>query len=220
VPPEEQLRRLTPVLERLHGLGPETRLSVDTRSAVVAREAIRRGVAIINDVSAGTHDPDLLPAVAEAGVSLILMHMSPDYPATPAADDPDIVLTVREFLGRRVEAALRAGVALSCLAVDPGIGFGKTMADNWRLAWRAREIGQGLLVVLGVSRKRFLETAPPPDVDLPPDWSDFVTMFQGSARHPRDAATTALTVLAARRGVAIHRVHQVRAVTANVNTPT
>jgi len=205
VPAEEQLGRLLPVLERLRDLPPEVLISVDTRSAQVAEEAIRAGAAIINDISAGTHDQELLPTVARAGASMILMHMSPNYPATPESDDRDIVATVRAYLAGRAAAAMRVGIAPERIALDPGVGFGKTMADNWRLALRAQAVGSGFPVVLGVSRKRFLETAPPPDVPLPPQWGELLVSFQAGAKHPRDPATAALTTLAV--GVPIHRVH-------------
>jgi dihydropteroate synthase len=209
VPAEEQLRRLLPVLERLRDLPASVLISVDTRSAAVARAAIRAGAAIINDISAGTHDPEMLPTVASSSASIILMHISPNYPAPADADDPDIVATVRDYLAGRAAAALRAGIPAARLALDPGIGFGKTMADNWRLATRAHEISPEFPIVLGVSRKRFLETARPPDAALSPEWPNLVAAFQASALHPRDAATAALTVLVARRRVAIHRVHEV-----------
>ena len=86
------------------------------------------------------------------------------------------------------------------------------MADNWRLAWRAGEIEVGFPIVplvLGISRKRFLETAPPADVPIPSAWPLLIEQFAGADKHPRDPATAALTVLMAGRGVAIHRVHEV-----------
>src|SRR5207253_300515 len=142
------------------------------------------------------HDPELLPTVARAGASVILMHMSPNYPATPEHDDRDIVDTVRAYLAARAAAALQAGIRRERMALDPGVGFGKTMADNWRLALRADAVGSGFAVVLGVSRKRFLETAPPADVPLPEKWGELVARFQVGAKHPRDPATAALTTLA------------------------
>jgi dihydropteroate synthase len=221
VAPGEQLRRLLPVLQQLQDLPPGVLISVDTRSAAVAREAIRAGAAIINDISAGTHDPEMLPAVAETAASVILMHTSANYPTTPAADDPDIVATVRKVMAERVRAAMQAGIPAKRIALDPGIGFGKTMADNWRLAWRAAELGEGFPIVplvLGISRKRFLETPAPRDVPVPEVPPDLLRQFAGAGRHPRDAATAALTFLVSRRGVAIHRVHEVAVLARQFNS--
>lgn len=182
---------------------------MDTRSAAVARAALEAGAGIINDISAGEHDPELLEVVARQGAGLILMHMSPGYPVTPAADDADVVGTVRAYLEGRARAAMAAGIAAERIAVDPGIGFGKTMGDNWRLALRAGEISERFPVVVGVSRKRFLETAVPGDVALPAGWEEVVARLRSSplVGHARDAVTAALTRLVAPG--AIHRVHNV-----------
>jgi len=209
VPPDEQLRRLLPVLELLRDLPPEpgVALSIDTRSAQVARAAIRAGAAIINDISAGTHDPDMLPAIAQTGAAVILMHITPGYPATPPADDPDIFATVRAYLECRAQAAMATGIPPERIALDPGLGFGKTMPDNWRLALRAAEISNRFPLVIGASRKRFLETPPPPDVPLPPGWPTLIARLQPRATHPRDPASAALAILTADR--AIHRIHNI-----------
>jgi dihydropteroate synthase len=213
VPAEEQIRRLVPVLTLLRDLPAGGKgggvISVDTRSAAVAAAALDAGAAIINDISAGTHDPAIFEVVARRGAGLILMHISPGYPATPAADDPDIVGTVRGYLEERARAALAAGILPERIAVDPGIGFGKTMADNWRLALRAGEISGRFPVVVGVSRKRFLETAVPGDVVLPAGWEEVLAGLRANplVGHPRDVVTAALTRLVARE--AIHRVHNV-----------
>jgi dihydropteroate synthase len=108
---------------------------------------------------------------------------------------------------------VEAGISVGRIAVDPGVGFGKTMADNWRLATRASEVrpeGFGGPVVLGASRKRFLETAPPGDVVLPADWRVRVDRLQSGSKHVRDGASATVTAAAAKRGVEIHRVHDVR----------
>ncbi|HVT80008.1 MAG TPA: dihydropteroate synthase, partial [Phycisphaerae bacterium] len=197
---EEQLRRLVPVLEELRaGPAPGAVMSVDTRSAEVAREVLRRGAWIINDISAGTHEPEILEVVAEAGAGIVLMHMGAGFPATPRKDDAEIVETVRDYLGERVRAAVEAGISVGRIAVDPGVGFGKTMADNWRLATRASEVrpeGFGGPVVLGASRKRFLETAPPGDVVLPADWRVRVDRLQSGSKHVRDGASATVTAAA------------------------
>jgi len=212
IPAVEQLRRLVPVLEEISADVLRPIISVDTRSAEVAEEVLARGVWIINDISAGTHEPDILKVIAKAqrsnGAGVILMHMGSEFPATPPADDTDIVGTVRAYLGTRIQAAMEAGISADRIAIDPGVGFGKTMADNWRLALRAVEVrpaGFAGPIVLGASRKRFLETKPPSDVVLPDSWPGMP-----AGEHSRDAASAAVTAVALSCGVEIHRVHNLR----------
>lgn len=219
--PEEQLRRLLPVLAQLTNLSPRILFSIDTRSAVVTRDILTRigdqtlaikNPVVINDISAGTHDPELLATVAAHDAGVILMHITPTYPATPAADDPEIMLTVASYLLARAQAALAAGIPHNRIALDPGLGFGKTMADNWRLALRAAQLALYLApypLVLGASRKRFLETPPPLDTPLPQDWPARMAelargLGQAADVHPRDAASAALVQLVPS---AIHRLH-------------
>ncbi len=230
VPAEEQLRRLLPVLQGLHPLPPNIRLSIDTRSSLVARETLAAGAHIINDISAGTHDPDMFPTLAQliregVDAGIILMHITPTYPATPAADDPDILATVRDYLQSRIAAALAVGIPPDRIALDPGIGFGKTMPDNWQLALRSHELlhpDQTHPIVIGASRKRFLETMPPEALIRPAGWHKLLShLFTLAANtpnyHPRDPATAALVHHLSAPGSAggspptrlIHRLHQV-----------
>ena len=206
VPAHEQLRRLWPVVDQIHDLGL---LSLDTRSAQVAAAIleVHDGV-IINDISAGTYDPAMLPTVAGGGGALILMHMSPTYPDSPPENDPDIVATVRFYLQGRLTVARAAGIDEDRLFIDPGLGFGKTLADNWTLLLRAHEFASlGCPIVLGASRKRFLQTIG--------DQPQLAPILQALAhlaplaRHERDLASAAVTVYAAQHGVQIHRVHNV-----------
>ncbi len=212
--PEEQIRRLCGVIPEIGGRAGVW-ISVDTRSSQVARYMLREGVSIINDISAGTHDEAMLRTVAEFGAAIILMHMGAGYPRTPEGDDADIVATVREYLRGRVEAAMAAGIPRERIAVDPGVGFGKTMADNWRLVMGCERLLElGVPVVLGASRKRFLETRVPEGVELP------VERFgQNVGDHPRDGASAAVTWWAAGRGVPIHRVHHVALARIALGTP-
>jgi len=219
VPAEEQLQRLLPVLAFLGGLATNVAVSIDTRSALVARAILTttsenrqlriENPILINDISAGTFDPDMFDVVAEHRSAIILMHITPEYPATPSADDPDILATVRDYLERRAAAAVAAGIAPDRIALDPGIGFGKTMADNWRLVLRAAELSTRYPLVLGASRKRFLDTTPPPDVALPAGWHSLVARLRSHPLtvHPRDPASAALAALT--QPAAIHRVHNV-----------
>jgi dihydropteroate synthase len=219
VPADEQLLRLLPALTALlPQLPSHVRVSVDTRDAAVARETLAAGAHLINDISAGTHDPALFAAVAaRPGRGLILMHIGDTYPATPPADDPDILATVRSYLHARADAAQAAGIPQSHIAIDPGVGFGKTMADNWRLALRCQELQHPTTrypIVLGASRKRFLETPPP--AHLHATWQAYLRTFAAQGTHPRDPATAALTALAEAN---IHRVHEVTLARAALTMP-
>jgi dihydropteroate synthase len=152
----EELRRVVPVVEALAAAG--VTVSVDTTKAVVARAAVEVGAVLVNDVSSGSLDPELIPTVAELGVGYVLMHMR----GTPRTmqDDPvygEVVADVYDHLGARLDALARAGVARERVAVDPGIGFGKTVAHNVELLRRLRELtGLGRPILVGASRKSFL----------------------------------------------------------------
>ena len=184
-----ELSRVVPVLERLRGEMP---LSIDTRRASVAREALDLGAVLVNDVTAA-RDPEMLPLVAARGAGIVLMHMKGD-PAT-MQDSPryeDVVREVEDFLLARAEDAAAAGVPRDRILVDPGIGFGKTLPDNLALlAALPRLAAHGWPVVLGVSRKRFLGE------------------LTGRAVHERRDGTTAAVALAAFHGAAVLRVHDV-----------
>lgn len=149
----EQIRRLAPVLDGLAGAA----VSVDTASAEVAADALSRGAAIVNDVTA-LRDPGMADVVARAGAGLVLMHMQ-GTPRTMQAGPryADVVEEVESFLRERLAAAEAAGVARDAVALDPGIGFGKTAQHSVELlaaTFRLAAIGRPLLV--GASRKRFL----------------------------------------------------------------
>jgi dihydropteroate synthase len=152
---EEQLRRLLPALEALAADG--ACVSVDTASAAVARRALAAGAAIVNDVTA-LGDPEMARVVAEAGAGVVLMHMR----GTPRTmqENPrydDAAREVSEWLATRLAGARRAGVAADYVALDPGIGFGKTARHNFELLARLAELAAlGRPVVVGVSRKSFL----------------------------------------------------------------
>jgi len=204
----EQIRRIAPTLRRItgdSGYSPSWLVSVDTTLAEVARAAVDLGAAIINDVSAGTEDGAMLRLAASARTGLILMHrlappdrdrFSDQYERPPAYDD--VVTTVREFLGERLAAAAEAGVAPECVAVDPGLGFGKSVEQNLELIARTGELRTlGRPIVSALSRKSFVGRA----AGLGPD----------SAPGDRQAATVALTVLHRLCGASVFRVHDVPA---------
>lgn len=188
VAPEVELERVMPALHRLAADGRT--VSIDTRNASVMRAALGTGAAIVNDVSALTHDPDSFEAVRRSGAPVILMHMKGD-PAT-MNDDPrygDVVAEVAETLGEQAERFVAAGLLKSQIAVDPGFGFGKTHRHNLALLHDLdRLTALGYPVCVGASRKLAALTAPP---------------------GVRLAASTAAAVLAAQKGAAILRVHDV-----------
>ncbi len=195
VPRDEELRRVLPVIEGLAGRTPAA-LSIDTSKADVARAALEAGAEIINDVTALRGDGEMARVGAESGAGVVLMHMR----GTPRTMQKDphydaVARDVAGFLRERLEAAGAAGIARDRLAVDPGIGFGKTAEHNLELiASLGTFAGLGCPVVLGVSRKSFLAAAAGC-----PDIAD------------RDAPTVALTSLGRELGARIFRVHAVRA---------
>ena len=159
VGPGEQVRRVVPVLEALRGRLAGVTVSIDTTRAAVAGAALDAGAHVVNDISAGLADPQMLPMVARRGVPVVLMHMR----GTPATmqDAPrygDVVAEVTAFLRDRVAAAGSAGVDPRLVLVDPGIGFGKTAGHNLELLKRLREVRDavGRPLVLGTSRKGFV----------------------------------------------------------------
>jgi len=193
VPVEEELRRVVPVAEALAG-APPCPLSVDTSKAPVARACLERGFAVVNDVTAGRNDREILGVAAEFGAYVVLMHMQGD-PATMqrAPAYTDVVEEVAAFLRGRAEAALEAGVARDRILVDPGIGFGKTLDHNLallRAVPRLRALGYP--VVLGASRK-----------------SMFKALLGLEEPKARDDATAALSCLLAYLGASVLRVHEV-----------
>ena len=185
--------RLLPVLRRLRPL-TALPLTVDTTRAATAAAALDAGADAINDITAGTGDPGLLAAVAAAGRGVVLMHMR----GTPATmqDDPrydDVAGEVAAWLAARAAAAEAAGVAPGRIAVDPGLGFGKTAAHNLELLRRADAVAGGRPLLVGASRKRFIGA---------------VTGAEVADRLPGSLAALAA---AWRAGACVVRVHDVAA---------
>ncbi|MFN3724049.1 MAG: dihydropteroate synthase [Paracoccaceae bacterium] len=158
VPVEVETARTVPVIAALRAAGIERPVSIDTRKAAVAQAALAAGAGIVNDVTALQFDPGMAALVADAGVPVILMH-SLGTPAT-MQDDPvydDVLLDVYDALAARVAQAEGAGISRARMAVDPGIGFGKTLAHNLALLARLSLFHSlGVPVLLGASRKRFI----------------------------------------------------------------
>lgn len=155
---EEETRRVLPVLERLRQELPGHLLSIDTSKAGVAEKAIAAGADLVNDVTAGLGDPEIMPLVASSRAGYALMHMQgkpkimqkrPVY--------RDVVDEVHAFLKSRIDAALATGISRERLAVDPGIGFGKTLEHNLALLAGLRQLQDlGVPLLLGVSKKRWI----------------------------------------------------------------
>lgn len=155
----EQISRIETVLPRIRANHPTIPLSIDTRSAEVAERAIELGADIVNDVSAATADERMVEVVRETGVPLILMHMreTPETMQEGAIVYDEIVEDVLHYLMARVEAVTAAGMRRDMLAIDPGIGFGKTTEHNLSLMRHLdRFVERGLPVLVGASRKTFI----------------------------------------------------------------
>jgi dihydropteroate synthase len=192
VPEEEELARVLPVVEAL--ADAPAQLSVDTMKLGVARRALDAGATYVNDVTAFRHEPGLAALVAERGCDCCLMHMLGE-PRTMQIDPryDDVVGEVRAFLEERAAFALGEGIAAERIMVDPGIGFGKTVAHNLELLRRLPEIADlGFPVVIGTSRKGFLGK-----------------LAGREDPHERVAGTVATNVLALERGATVFRVHDV-----------
>ena len=157
---EEEAARTAPVIAALRDGGLACPISIDTRKAAVARAAFAVGATILNDVTALRFDGGMASVAASAGVPVVLMH-SIETPAT-MQDDPhydDVLLDVYDALAERLAFAESQGIARDRLAVDPGIGFGKTLAHNLALLARLSLFHNlGVPVLLGASRKRFIGT--------------------------------------------------------------
>ncbi len=194
VPLDEELRRVLPVIEAAREVC-DLPLSVDTTKGEVARAALAAGAHIVNNVGALRLDPSVAEAAAEHGAGLVLMHMQGE-PRTMQAEPryTDLLGEIRGELEAAMERAAVHGVPLGTVAVDPGIGFGKTAAHNWRiLQGLGAFVSLGVPLLVGTSRKRFLRECVGED---PADLA---------------AATVASCVAACLAGARVIRVHDVRA---------
>ncbi|MFI4860956.1 MAG: dihydropteroate synthase [Phycisphaerales bacterium JB063] len=203
---EEQCRRVVDVIAALRrsldaqGF-PNVAISIDTTRSAVAAAALDAGASIVNDVSAGVEDDAMLPLVAGRGVSVVLMHMRGEpgtMQASPSYDD--VVAEVLGYLEERAACAQRLGIARERIAIDPGIGFGKTLEHNLALlAGLDRFVATGYAVLLGASRKRFIAHLASGEEEgaVPRDGRD------------RLGGTAATSVLGYAAGVRAFRVHEV-----------
>ena len=213
VPLEEELRRVIPVIRALAGR-VRVPISIDTSKAEVARRAVEHGAAMVNDVTALRGDPRMAAVVARAKVPVILMHMR-GTPRTMqrAPRYHDVVAEVRTFLADARRRAEQAGIPRERILLDPGLGFGKTVTHNLLLLRHLDElVALGQPVVLGPSRKSFIGrilVAPPARRDTSsPAWT--VPARSEAIVEERLAGTLACVAAAARHGVQIVRVHDVK----------
>ena len=194
VPVQVELDRVLPVIEAIRA-ATDVPISVDTRKTEVAREALRVGAVLVNDVSGLGHDPGLAVAVAEAGAALAVMHIQ-GTPETMQVDPryEDLVAEVIEALAGSIERAVASGVSRARIWIDPGIGFGKTVGHNLFLLRHLAELRVlGAPVLVGTSRKRFLGAV------------------AGGRPHERRLAATlgSVAAVAVLRGADVVRVHDV-----------
>lgn len=196
VPADEQRRRVLPVIEGIVRRAPHIPLSIDTRSAAVARDAVAAGASLVNDVSGLAFDAAMRGTVASLGAPAIVMHMrgTPSDMTTRTAYD-DVVVEVLAELAALLDAARAAGIRH--LIADPGIGFAKTPEQSLALlATTPRFAALGVPLLIGASRKRFLALAAPDTAGIPP-------------ADRRAAASIAAATTAALLGAHIIRVHDV-----------
>jgi len=194
VPADEQWRRLAPVIAGLRREAPEACLSIDTASAAVAGRALEAGCHVVNDITA-LGDPAMPGVVAAAGAGLVLMHMQGN-PATMQAAPRygDVVAEVGGFLAARRDAARAAGIGEEAIALDPGVGFGKSLAHTHTLLANLDRLDTGgRPILIGVSRKSFIVRTL--GEDLPTD-----RRLEGAL------AATAIAVLLGARIVRTHDV--------------
>ena len=196
VSPEVEARRVVPVIQRIMAGGPDAIVSIDTYRAGTAKAALGAGARVVNDVTALRGDHRMAGVVADAYCPVVLMHMLAE-PKTMQRDPryDDVVREVREFLARRVEHAVAAGVQEENIILDPGIGFGKKLEHNLTLLRRLDSLVElGFPVLVGTSRKSFIGK---------------ITGVEEAKE--RVFGTVAANVIACARGATFFRVHDVRA---------
>jgi dihydropteroate synthase len=191
---EEELRRVIPVIEQLRRKS-EVIISIDTSKAEVARAAVRAGASIVNDVSGGRGDEEMMPLIAETKSAFIIMHMQ-GTPQTMqiAPQYTDVVSEISDFFRQQYARAIVYSIDPMVIAFDPGIGFGKTLEHNLELLAQLERLRAGdRPIVIGVSRKSFLGK-----------------LIKSAQISDRLAPAAALTSLLRARGADVLRVHDVK----------
>lgn len=194
---QAELDRVLPVISALADSG--VAISIDTMRAEVAQAAVAAGACMVNDVSGGKSDPEMLGYVASLNTPYILMHWrGPSNIMNTLTDYQDVVADVTNEISKQVEVAVAAGIARERIAIDPGIGFAKTVDQNWPILKHLYVLEElGLPILMGASRKKFLGE---------------LLANDGVPRNSdeRESATTAISTLMAARGLWAVRVHDVK----------
>jgi dihydropteroate synthase len=207
--PEEEQSRVLPVISSLLKQRPQTILSIDTFHASTARLAIEAGAEIVNDVSGHLWDPDMSATCASLNCGVVLMHTRgrpQEWPTLPSLAPDEVTPLVVTQLLERLRAALAAHISRKKIVIDPGLGFGKRLDENYPLLAHFDQFRQfHLPLLMGVSRKRFLANTLMQN-------SALATLMQGDGPTTNDRlnATTAANVAAIFAGAHIIRVHEVR----------
>jgi dihydropteroate synthase len=191
---EEELRRVIPVIEQLRRKS-EVIISIDTSKAEVARAAVRAGASIVNDVTGGRGDEEMMPLIAETKAAFVIMHMQ-GTPLTMqiAPQYTNVVLEIADFFRQQYDRAIVYNIDPMAIAFDPGIGFGKTLEHNLKLLAQVERLRAcDRPIVIGVSRKSFLGK-----------------LINSAQPSDRLAPTVALTSLLRLRGADVVRVHDVK----------
>jgi dihydropteroate synthase len=194
---QEELNRVLPIISAL--AESSVAISIDTMRPEVAKEAVAAGACMVNDVSGGKADPEMLGFVASLETPYILMHWrGPSNVMNSLTDYQDVVVDVTREISQQVDVAVASGIARDRIAIDPGIGFAKTVDQNWPILKHLDVLEElGLPILMGASRKKFLGELLAKD---------------GVARDSdqRESATTAISTLMAYRGLWAVRVHDVK----------
>ena len=195
VPEDEELKRVIPAIEAIRTVSKDIPISVDTYKSSVARKAIEAGADIINDISGGTFDKDMFKVAAEYNVPIIIMHIKgtpKDMQQNPYYED--VIEEILQFFEKRIDEALKAGVELENIILDPGIGFGKRLEDNLEIIRRCEEFKVlGRPILIGASRK-----------------STIGTVLGGLPPQDRLKGTIAISTICALKRIEFVRVHDVK----------
>ena len=196
---EEEIQRIIPVVKQIRELSPEIIISIDTTKSMVAQKAIQSGANIINDISGFSFDNRMIDVVRESKVPVIIMHMQGDpsnMQNKPVYDD--LIIDISSFFKSKIKLATDAGIKKKQIILDPGIGFGKTVGDNFQLINQLNEFCKlGFPVMIGPSRKSFIGTT----LNLPVD-----DRLEGTA------AAVAVGVMNGARIVRVHDVKEIKRV--------
>ena len=196
---EEEIQRIIPVVKQIRELSPEIIISIDTTKSMVAQKAIQSGANIINDISGFSFDNKMIDVVRESKVPVIIMHMQGDpsnMQNKPVYDD--LIIDISSFFKSKIKLATDAGIKKKQIILDPGIGFGKKVGDNFQLINQLNEFCKlGFPVMIGPSRKSFIGTT----LNLPVD-----DRLEGTA------AAVAVGVMNGARIVRVHDVKEIKRV--------